>query len=175
MEYELKVIQETDPAWNEGMDSWWNNGGALLWNRYGGFGKDSLVLSAEELGAFVERAQTIQGWISSPLSDAETNPVTIAPFVEGSQPEAPSEEGLPDTRALPASPEFCCLDCGRPIHQALRHMASQDAVTVSVRAMNHLLNSLAEAIAFSRRKGPNNQLIWEAAIEEITSDIQSRG
>ncbi|AFM26777.1 hypothetical protein Desti_4140 [Desulfomonile tiedjei DSM 6799] len=174
MDYELKIVRETDPAWNESMDSWWNNGGALLWNRYGGFGKDSLVLSAEELESFLERARTIQGWNSSPLPDAETNPVIIVSFVKSSQPEAAREAIPPDSHALPGSFESCCSDCGRPIHEALREMASRDSVTVSVRAMNHLLNSLAEAIAFSRQKGPNNYRTWEASMEEITADIQCR-
>jgi hypothetical protein len=173
MDYELKVTQETDPAWNESMDSWWNNGGALLWNRYGGFGKDSFVLPEEELESFLERARTIQGWNSATLSDAETNPVVIAPFVEVGQPETPVEATPPDTLALTGSFESCCPDCGRPIHEALREMACQDSVTVSLRAMNHLLNSLAEAIAFSRRKGPNNYRTWEVAIEEIMTEIQS--
>ncbi len=171
MEYELIAVSDTDPAWNPVMEAWWNSGGAMLWNQYGGFGKDRLVMSVKELESFMEQAGGICGWQpGDPGNIFEAgpgNPLIITPHA------------MQDTSHLEEQPQsfkstFCCRDCGRPWHEALNSEGNSWSVEVPCRYLNHVLNSLQEAIAFSRGQGPNNAPTWEAALEELVASIKAQ-
>jgi hypothetical protein len=166
MKYKLIAISDSDPAWNDEMDAWWNNGGALVWNQYGGMGLDSLILTEEEVQSFVTKASQIHGWDaysgSASLSDKPLNPVQMVPY---SEEDTPKSDRLQE--AVVAGPVLCCQDCGRPVHPALHVARDRQEVSVPLRQLNHLLNSLQEAIEFSKGKGPNNYRTWESALGEV--------
>jgi hypothetical protein len=171
MDYELIAVSDTDPTWNPTMESWWNSGGALLWNQYGGFGTDRLILSEVELKSFVELAAAICGWQPSTqgpsLQTSPENPVIIKPYSEPD--ESPRQQ-----ETLSQEQHLCCSDCGRPYHQALISASNEPAVLVSLRDLNHVLNSLQEAIDFSVGKGPNNRRTWEVALEDFVSSMRGQ-
>jgi hypothetical protein len=171
MDYELIAISDTDPTWNPSMESWWNSGGALLWNQYGGFGTDRLILSEAELQSFVDLAGAICGWEgSTPAPDfltASGNPIIIKPCAE---PEA----SVRRKEALFRHQELCCSDCGRPYHSALVSESDEPGALVSRRDLNHVLNSLQEAIDFSVGKGPNNRRTWEAALDDFVRSMRDQ-
>lgn len=169
MEYELAVVQDTDPKWNPSMDAWWNGGGALLWNQYGGFGKDRLILTNEDLQSFMEQARGIFGW--QPCSSGEGNRVGPGnPILV--QPRTLQDELPQADEAHASESQWCCRDCARPVHEALNSPGRGERLSVSRRDLNHVLNSLQEAIDFSRGKGPNNSRTWEAALEDLTTALK---
>jgi hypothetical protein len=166
MNYKLAAVSDSDPSWNDQMDSWWNNGGALLWNLYGGMGLDFLILTEEEVQSFLVKAKQINGWNASGDDAIQAvNPVTILPYSEDDAPDQPLE-------ALDAPSAVCCPDCGRPVHPALHPAWNRQEITVPRKQLNHLLSSLQEAIAFSKGKGPNNYRTWENALEECSRSIE---
>jgi hypothetical protein len=172
MEYQLIALSDSDPEWNDKVESWWNNGGALLWNQFGGAGAERLVLSQSELDAFLVKAKLIPGWNASPehvSSSAYTlHPVVIQPYVESNaQKTGYHREVIPDR------PTVCCRDCGRPIHPALLAVWDRRVVWTPRTEMNHLLNSLQEAIAFARGNGPNNQRIWADALDSFVEAMEA--
>jgi hypothetical protein len=170
MNCKLTAVSDSDPSWNDQMDSWWNNGGALLWNLYGGMGLDSLILTEEEVQSFLVKAEQINGWNASGGDAVQAvNPVTIRPHSEDYAPE-------PDqpVEALGAPPAVCCPDCGRHVHPSLHSAWNLQEISVPRRQLNHLLSSLQEAIEFSKGNGPNNYRTWENALEEFSGSIKSR-
>lgn len=171
MDYELIAVSDTDPTWNPSMESWWNGGGALLWNQYGGFGTDRLILSETEFQSFMELAAAICGWQPSiAKADSQTspdNPVIIKPY---SQPEA-----SPEQKETPSQEQrWCCSDGGRPYHPALVPGSNEPMALVSRRDLNHVLNSLQEAIDFSLGKGPNNRRTWEANLNDFVNSMKAQ-
>lgn len=151
------------------MEAWWNSGGALLWNQYGGFGTDRLILPDEELKAFVEYAGRIFGWQPDDqgygFGAGPANPIIIRPYSPHEASPQPEEAHSPESK-------WCCSDCGRPLHDALSSERNLERVLVSKRDLNHVLNSLQEAIDFSRGKGPNNTHTWEAALQEFVASTK---
>ncbi len=171
MDYELIAVSDTDPTWNPSMESWWNGGGALLWNQYGGFGTDRLILSEAEFQSFMELAAVICGWqpsiVKADSQMSPDNPVIIKPY---SHPD----ESLQQQETLSQEQRWCCSDCGRSHHPALVPASNEPTVVVSRRDLNHVLNSLQEAINFSLGKGPNNRRTWEEALEDLIISLRSQ-
>jgi len=156
------------------MEAWWNQGGALLWNQYGGFGREEIVLTEEQVNLFLERASKMYGWEAEPFAvsageprSGKPTPVIIAPDIETETTTVISDEPRPGSTQ-------CCRDCGRRFHPGLAPLADQDLVTIPTRQLNHLLNGLQEAIEFSRGNGPNNMRTWEAALGGALQAIKRR-
>jgi hypothetical protein len=169
MDYELKAISDTDISWSPVMEAWWNNGGALLWNRFGGFGKNQLVLEEEEVKSFLQEAGEIAGWHSGDSEDycaALGNPILVRPY---SVNECPAEQ---EDQHSDEPQNWCCRECGRSLHEGLDSADNMAIIAVSRRDLNHVLNSLREAIDFSRSNGPNNNLTWEASLEAIVASLK---
>jgi len=170
MEYDLIAVPETDVAWNSIMEDWWNNGGALLWNRFGGFGKDRLTLSEDDLRSFLEQAESISGWqsleSSTPRAIGPANPIIIEKSCGNTSPEEESEIEEPIEK-------YCCRDCGRDLHAALTQVRGE-SISIDKRRLNHLLNSLQEAIDYSGGRGPNNVHTWKAALQDFVESVTGK-
>ncbi len=168
MKYRLTAISDTDSAWNLQIERWWTQGGALLWSQYGGVGSETLDLSEEEFASFLEKAKTIEGWEAFGESPGleraigALKPVSIQAIEEGeSEPEL--ELDLEPQSGI-EPPNYCCRQCGRPWHPGVYRVRDQELVSIPVRELNHVLNSLEEAISFSREEGPNNNGTWQDAL-----------
>ena len=169
MKYTLIAVSDSDAMWNDRMDAWWNNGGALLWNQHGGFGTDSLVLNNDQVDAFLEKAKLIEGWNAVPGSPEwgeMVNPVIVQQHTEA---DPVSDDNSGETRSAP--PGSCCSSCGRPVHEALHTVWECGMIAVPRTEMNHVLNSLQEAIEFCQGTGPNNFKTWEAALSEFVAAL----
>jgi hypothetical protein len=175
LKYRLTAISDADPAWNLQIERWWNQGGALLWAQYGGVGSETLDLPEEEFASFLEKAKTIDGWeafgesLELERSIAAVKPVSIR-AIEDEKPEPELELDLePESRI--ESPNYCCRNCGRPWHPGLQSVRDQELVKIPVRELNHVLNSLEEAINFGRGEGPNNSSTWQDALVGLVQVI----
>jgi len=168
--YKLTALSDDHPSWNSRMEAWWKNGGALLWNRFGGVGAEELVLGSDDVREFMRCAKAIPGWnplfheecLESGCLPKDTNAVQIR--------EMPAiDEGLPRTSVAPNEkvPTLCCMNCGRGIYPDLQSWWQADEIMLPKHALNHLLNGLDEAIEFARGRGPNNWLVWSAALEDV--------
>ncbi len=142
-----------------------------MWNRFGGVSVEELILNVDNAREFVRCASTIPGWnpvfheecIEIGCLPDETNPVQISKFLPT---EEPAQQTLVLTEAEP--PLVCCMDCGRNVHNALQRRWQTNQIMLPPRVLNHLLNSIKEAIEFARGEGPNNWLVWKAAMEDAT-------
>jgi hypothetical protein len=167
--YKLTALSDDHPSWNSRMEAWWQSGGALLWNRFGGISAEELVLDSDAAREFVRCASSIVGWnpvfseecLETDCIPSDANAVRIERMSE-LQEMAPQ----PVCAAEEKQPTFCCRDCGRELHPCLEPFWQMDDVVVARRALNHLLNSLHEAIEYARGKGPNNWRVWQAALDE---------
>jgi hypothetical protein len=175
MKYRLTAISDTDSAWNLQIEHWWTQGGALLWSQYGGVGSETLDLPEEEFASFMEKAKTIEGWGvvgESPGPECAigaVKPVSIQ-IIEEEEPEPEPELDL-EPQSIAESPNYCCRKCGRPWHPGLYPVRDQELVSIPVRELNHVLNSLEEAISFSREDGPNNNGTWQDALIGVVQVI----
>lgn len=175
MKYRLTVISDSDSAWNLQIEHWWTQGGALLWSQYGGVGSETLDLSEEEFASFLEKAKTIEGWevFGEPLglerSIATVKPVSIQAIEEDES--EPERELDPEPQSRIEPPNHCCRKCGRPWHPGLYPVRDQEIVSIPVRELNHVLNSLEEAISFGRDEGPNNSGTWQDALMGLVQVI----
>jgi hypothetical protein len=177
--YRLEAISDEHPAWNAAMEAWWENGGALLWNQYGGMGLQVLILEPEEATKFLQAAALIEGWgnqidDTSSWEDSPARPVAViawdSDYLER-EPDAPATT----TQSQSAVAIHCCRQCGREISPALRDAWSGDPIHVSPRVLNHLLNSLHEAIDFAKGVGPNNFRTWQANLEQVADILIKKG
>lgn len=177
MKYRLTALSDTDPAWNPRIERWWNQGGALLWSRYGGIGSETLDLSEEELASFQEKAKAIEGWeafgdsLGLERTIATVKPVSIQAIEE--EESRPELELDLESQGRPDPPDYCCRNCGRPWHPGLHMLQDRELISIPVRELNHVLNSLQEAINFSRGEGPNNSGTWQDALVSLVQVIGS--
>ncbi len=179
MKYRLKAISDTDPAWNIQIERWWNQGGSLLWSQYGGIGSETLDLSEDDFASFVEKAKQIEGWetfgesLGLERSISSGNPVSIQAIDEDKvEPEPEPELDLGSERRVESQP-ICCRNCGRPWHPGLDPVRDFEVVNIPVRELNHVLNSLQEAISFSQGEGPNNTRTWEDALRKLVQVLRA--
>lgn len=172
--YKLTALSDDNPSWNSQMEAWWQNGGALLWNRFGGVGLEELVLGAEDTQEFVRCASAIPGWnpmfhercIEDGILPEEANAVQLQEIITAEEPGVTT-----NFKPKEKVPRLCCMDCGREVHAALQRYWQADYIPVPKYALNHLFNSLNEAVAFARGKGPNNWLVWRAALEDAVRSL----
>lgn len=176
MGYLFEAVPEEHPTWNNAMEMWWQKGGALLWNQYGGVGSEILRLDSETATRFLQAAALIEGWESQRNNSAGGEPSPLNPLVVRME-TADAQGFLPmePTRAVQqceGDVVTCCVDCGRDINPALREIWSGDGISLPPRVLNHVLNSLEEAINFARNKGPNNFRTWLAHLEEAADVLK---
>ncbi len=155
------AVPETDPSWNTEMETWWSSGGALLWNRFGGSGSETLELSEEEEQGFLDQASRIEGWNSGPVIRNSTSETEFQSEHIDAPPMPPAQHG----------PRLCCRECGRRMHESLAETRS-DKIVLDVQNINHVLNSLAEAVEYAKGKGPNNYRTWEAVLDSFLESIR---
>ncbi len=180
LRYKFTALSDDHPSWNPGMEAWWQNGGALLWNRFGGISTEELVLDSAAAHEFVRCAGAIVGWnplfneecLDSDCIPRDANAVRIEKMAELQE-----IEPAPVCLAEGKQPTFCCRECGRELHPCLEPFWQMNDVVVSRRALNHVLNSLHEAVEYARGKGPNNWQVWQAALEDaarLLSRVQEK-
>jgi hypothetical protein len=120
--------------------------------------------------SFVQAAAEIPGWRSCDCQNfgvESGNPIMVRPHSGGDTPLHAEDSTACEQR------NWCCHDCGRPLHEGLDSAGVLETVAVSRRELNHVLNSLREAIDFCRERGPNNNLTWEAALEALVVSLKS--
>ncbi|MDQ1238463.1 MAG: hypothetical protein QG577_648 [Thermodesulfobacteriota bacterium] len=175
----LEAISDEHPAWTAAMEAWWENGGALLWNQYGGMGLQVLILEPEEATKFLRAAAHIEGWgnhIEDVVSwrESPARPVVVTALNSDDLEQEPDSKAR-TTQTQSAASIQCCRQCGREINPALRDVWSGDPIHVSPRVLNHLINSLNEAIDFATAVGPNNFRTWQATLEQAANMLIKKG
>jgi hypothetical protein len=177
MKFRLTAIADTDPAWNLQIEHWWNQGGSLLWSQYGGIGSETLDLSEEDCTSFVEKAKQIEGWetfgetLGLEHSISSGKPVSIQVIDEDAVEPEPELELDLESKSSEGSTNYCCRNCGRAWHPGLDPVRDYGMINIPARELNHVLNSLQEAINFSRGEGPNNSSTWEDALAEFVQAL----
>jgi len=174
--YRFEAVPDDHPAWNRAMETWWEQGGALLWNQYGGMGSTALCLDPETATKFLREAALIDGWVSHTSSTACGEPPLLNPLVVSR--ETANEDELPPVEPpRPVQPRsvdsmVCCIHCGRNINPALSENWSGDMICLPPRVLNHVLNSLEEAIDFARGRGANNFRTWLAHLDDTANALK---
>jgi hypothetical protein len=142
-------------------------------------GLQVLTLEPEEATKFLHSAALIEGW-GNYIEDVvswELSPARPVAVIELHSDDLEVKPDAPATTTQSQSPVAiqCCRECGRGINPALRDVWGGDPIHVSPRVLNHLLNSLNEAIHFATGVGPNNFRTWQATLEQAASMLIKKG
>jgi hypothetical protein len=177
MKYKVSAVSDSEGNLSPLLEEWWTAGGALLWNQYGGLAANSIILDEKEWNDFLSKAQAIHGWRLMPeKADGidDYGPLTVANCSESEAPDEGVEFICEPSTAKPATePRVrCCGDCGRHAFEGLAHLWNQDSIVVPKTALNHVLNSLLEAISYAEGQGPNNHRTWQGTLDDFVDSLR---
>ncbi len=174
--YRITTVSDSDGDVSPFLEAWWAQGGALLWNQYGGLGSNSIDLDEDQWNGFLLKAQAIHGWRSQPEQVGQAldyGPMILADVSENDEIGGGDEchSNCAGDKGAAGAETRCCGDCGRFAFEGLIDLWNRDAIPVAKIPLNHLLNSLREAIDYAKGNGPNNHRTWQAALVEFVDSL----